>query len=191
MKPTTSIHRVSGPGSQLSKAHSGTRVEAFLTLTSQNKNSDSKSFPEVVQKQIIVCFIHILCLSKAYFSCLYYIQLNIFGNTLLYLLQVFKRKSYSWMSLYKIFALYTKKNKNKGKHPQRGCWYPYYAMSVPDVLKVGSTTCDSAGQEHRRGTDDSDTLLALKSQKPLPPKTVQVPPKECPLIKLYTESYLW
>lgn len=95
------------------------------------------------------------------------------------------------MSLYKIFALYTKKIKIRGNILREDAEYPYYAMSVPDVLKVGSTTYDSAGQEHGRGTDDSDTLLALKSQKPLPPKTVQVPPMECPLIKLYTESYLW
>lgn len=49
------------------------------------------------------------------------------------------------MSLYKIFALYTKKKKGGGNILREDAEYPYYAMSVPDVLKVGSTTYDSAG----------------------------------------------
>lgn len=110
MKPTASIyHRVSGPRFQLSKARELHKGSRFLDLTSQNKNSDSKSFPEAVQKQIVICFIHTVCLSIAYFSYLYYIQLNIFSNTLLYLQLFTKKNIISVISLYKMFVLYAKK----------------------------------------------------------------------------------
>lgn len=109
MKPTASIHhRVSGPRFQLSKAHELHKGACFLDLTSQNKNSDSKSFPEAVQKQIVICFIHTVCLSKAYFPYLYYIQLNIF-RTLSYIYNYLQKNITSVISLYKMFVLYAKK----------------------------------------------------------------------------------
>lgn len=147
MKPTASIyHRVSGPRFQLLKARELHKGSRFLDLTSQNKNSDSKSFPEAVQKQIVICFIHTVCLSIAYFSYLYYIQLNIFSNTLLYL-QLFTKKTLLVLSVYTRCLYYMQKN-NSGKHPQIRCWILVYTVSVFDIHKISSAMCDSEAQEN-------------------------------------------